>query len=1036
MLRLISTVLLCIGLLTTTTARSQDAIPPEPFAQLESLLAASDYEGILEQGRVLVDEFRTLAPEGSVEEAKALDFLVQAAYRSRQVMNPEAVVWAERAVQIKETLLGADHPELANSLLHAGNLRTQRYEFTLAIPLFRRAEAILLAAGHAHDEHRGTTLSSLSVAYRRSGDYTRAYECSRQAEAVLEKVHGPEHLSLASPLNNQAVVLTMWGDYSGSARVHRRALAIREKNLGPDHEWVGESANNLGNQLAYLGLYRESLVMQERAVGIFVEKLGEKHPRTLLTRMNLAITYLDMGDAVDAATILEEVLQGMEAVYGPEHPQVCNGLETLASCHLAQGHYQEALDLYRRSLGLREKSQGPDSYDCWDDHSQIGKCQIALGDLDGAVISLEHSLAILRADLEEDNVLLCEMLNRLAELHITREEFPAAAELARHSRELCLRDLDEGHPLLAAATAVHGQALAGLGRRDEALAAALEAEQISRNHLAATMPVLSEHRALQYAGSRVEGLGLALSLLSDGEQGGRVERVWDALIRSRGQVLDHFAARNRNLGGNDSPQVAALRDSSLALREMLANLTLRGPGWEEIEAYRELIRNTRRRLIAAERQLSVISADAGEGPEAGLPDLAQVRRGLPAGAALLAFARQEGGRGAPEYLAFVLPGGQGEAQVFRLGDATAIDRAVAGWRSQVSVGLQFGPAGESASRRLAMNRGFVKVARDPGQRGREYRQIGRQVRHLVWDPVAAALGRADQVFIVAAGSLHLLSFPSLPLDGDRFLVEEPAVLHLLTAEKTLLEADHHDRAPGRLLALGGVDYGEAEGSAQRGGWPEMEFPALPEAGREARLIADMWRQAGWPAELLTLAQPSECAVKGAMAGAQVLHLATHGFFLPGSSSGEGDQAWDNPLARTGLALAGANQWRESPGSGDGILTAQEVAAMDLGTVQWAVLSACDTGLGEVAGRGEGVFGLRRAFALAGARTVIMSLWAVEDEQTCLWMDHLYRARWGEGMNTAQAVRTASLAILAQRRAAGLSDHPYYWAAFLAAGDWR
>ncbi len=124
-----------------------------------------------------------------------------------------------------------------------------------------------------------------------------------------------------------------------------------------------------------------------------------------------------------------------------------------------------------------------------------------------------------------------------------------------------------------------------------------------------------------------------------------------------------------------------------------------------------------------------------------------------------------------------------------------------------------------------------------------------------------------------------------------------------------------------------------------------------------------------------------------------------------------------------------------PEDEDGVLTAEEIAALDLGGVEWAVLSACDTGVGEMKA-GEGVLGLRRAFGEAGAGTLIMSLWSVDDEATREWMQALYEARLVEKMSTAEAVREASLTVLRRRRAAGESTHPFYWAAFVAAGDWR
>jgi len=182
-------------------------------------------------------------------------------------------------------------------------------------------------------------------------------------------------------------------------------------------------------------------------------------------------------------------------------------------------------------------------------------------------------------------------------------------------------------------------------------------------------------------------------------------------------------------------------------------------------------------------------------------------------------------------------------------------------------------------------------------------------------------------------------------------------------------------------------------------------------------------------------------------GKLVLHLATHGFFLGGRCTSAldakvtefGDSIpaiGDNPLLLSGLAMAGANHRDAAgPNEEDGILTAEEIASLDLNGVDWAVLSACDSGVGEIKA-GEGVFGLRGAFQVAGARTVIMSLWQVEDQATRQWMTALYKNRFRRGLGTAESVRAASLQLLSQRRAASQSTHPFYWAGFIATGDWR
>ena len=205
--------------------------------------------------------------------------------------------------------------------------------------------------------------------------------------------------------------------------------------------------------------------------------------------------------------------------------------------------------------------------------------------------------------------------------------------------------------------------------------------------------------------------------------------------------------------------------------------------------------------------------------------------------------------------------------------------------------------------------------------------------------------------------------------------------------------------------------------------------------------------------LLIGAAASEAAFKREAPGKRVIHLATHGFFLDGrcestlsATRGVGGLATieekprpsptaESPLLLSGLALAGANHRGEAgPDEEDGILTAEEIAALDLTGLDWAVLSACDTGIGRIQA-GEGVLGLRRAFRVAGARTLIMSLWPVDDDAAREWMLALYEARLTKQLSTAESVRSASLRLLEMGRARG-NDHPFFWAGFVAAGDWR
>jgi CHAT domain-containing protein len=325
-----------------------------------------------------------------------------------------------------------------------------------------------------------------------------------------------------------------------------------------------------------------------------------------------------------------------------------------------------------------------------------------------------------------------------------------------------------------------------------------------------------------------------------------------------------------------------------------------------------------------------------------------------------------------------------------------------------------------------------------------YRRLATRLRQEVWDPLLPHVSTAKRVFVVPDGALHLVGFAALPTTAARYLVETGPLIHYLSTERDLVRSNGPPAGVG-LLALGSPAYDQLgpapsrPDGAFRGSrsdcedFQSMRFEPLPASLGEVDTVVRLWNQAQAGTRRLIGAAATEAAFKAQAAGHRVLHLATHGFFL-------GERCRPNahgaPLVLSGLILAGANQRHvASAEQEDGVLTAEEVAALDLRGLEWAVLSGCDTGLGEIR-VGEGVFGLRRAFQVAGAGTVIMSLWTVGDQTTAQWMAQLYESRLTRRLSTADSVREASLAVLRQRRATGLSQHPFYWAGFVASGDWR
>jgi CHAT domain-containing protein len=366
----------------------------------------------------------------------------------------------------------------------------------------------------------------------------------------------------------------------------------------------------------------------------------------------------------------------------------------------------------------------------------------------------------------------------------------------------------------------------------------------------------------------------------------------------------------------------------------------------------------------------------------------------------------------------------GAPRAIPLGTAAAIDGAVRAVRREIA--RERDSEGHSAKLNEAA-----------------YRRAGETLRRIVWDPIAPSLAAASAVYVVPDGALQLVNLQALPVGTSQYLAESGPLLHVLSTERDLAEGATASavsaqgtvsaRSAGPLLAVGNPAYDSGAGRAavaERvasslyrgprtacGEFARLRFNALPGTAREIADLAAIWKSKGWTAETLLRAHATEGAVKRQSAGARVLHIATHGFFLDDGCDGTAPLS-ENPLLRSGLALAAANR-RDTAvtGADDGILTAEEAASLDLSGAEWVVLSGCDTGLGDLHA-GEGVLGLRRAFQEAGAAAVIGSLWPVEDAAAAQWMSALYRAHFVRGLTTAQSVRACNRAALAARRAKG------------------
>jgi CHAT domain-containing protein len=681
----------------------------------------------------------------------------------------------------------------------------------------------------------------------------------------------------------------------------------------------------------------------------------------------------------------------------------------------------------------------------------LARTKADLGDRAAALALVQQAIAIFSRMPPRDPDYLPTALALRGSLEARAGDYRSARsslDEALVSRE---RSLGSKHPLAASTRADIASVDLALGSYQPAFQGALAAESSARDLLRFTVRYVADRRAMEYASARPRGLDLALSVVADDHLETAGPQALDAVIQSRGIVLDELAARARFVSGADA-KTASIAVSLADAQRRFAGLMLRGLGGQLAEP--AVLERVRQEKEDAEEALAAQSAALRVELSRANAGLADVRRAMPAKSALISFVRYERTtyvaredrlqrRIIPSYIAFLSRSDRSDVLSMPLGAAASLDKLIESWRDDVG-------------------RGARVEGVDDAHAERAYRVTGTRLRQRIWDPIAAQLAGVERIFIVPDAGLNLVSFAALPTPGRRYLIEDAPPVHYLSMERDLI-VDPHPRPEHGLLLVGGPSYDavasprQSVGDRRRGCVPtgSLRFEDLPGSRAEVREIAALWsgvKQTGSDAgDVMVLSGKgaSKSAVLAAAPGRTILHLATHGFFLdecrasmPGTRSVGGlvsrsrtTPSDTNPLLLAGLAFAGANAPADQAGHDAGILTAEEVSALNLQGTEWAVLSACDTGVGRTTS-GEGVLGLRRAFQVAGVKTVIMSLWSVQDRATRDWMVALYRARLIDHLDTAGAVQQASLSLLRDRKAKGSSTHPFYWAAFAAAGDWR
>lgn len=901
--------------------------------------------------------------------------------------------------------LGSSHPSTAQAQATAA-----RYCAPLSRPecvtLANEAVATLRASTSSHP-HLAFALLEHGRLIGDGGDMARARALFEESLRISERTFGHDSSRLLRALGFLSVALERLGETPSAVDVGSRVVAIAEKRVGASHRVTGTFLSNLGGLQLRAGDLIAGTRSAERAVAI----LEATAPGTveLANALNgLADARIASGDYGSVQTMLERSLALMVQASGEESLNVYHARARLAEAAHYLGQFDRALNEYSRAIDLARRVIGPRGQELQDSLLERARTLVTTG-----------RLAEARRDLDEVALLIGTQGDRRAHYHEMRAHVATAegrrSDALQHGQLAVaeFRRIASGSNQKALDSLVRiAEAQEALGHRADAVATALDAESTRRQALRAVAEGMPTRTALMVRLQDTPARDLLVRLAT--LDAAHTERAWDAVVRSRALVLDAVAERARLARSSEDTFFRQKAQTLADARSALARAVVRGPGAQTAEAFASSLTELRMRAEKAEVDLATASEPFRSSRTESLAGLDVVVRSLPPQSALVAYVVA-----GDQMVAFVHDGDVPRAVA--LGNTAGVTRLVREWR-------------------LEIQRERAAGGRAATDNERRSRRAGLRLRRAIWDPIEPFVARRTRVFLVPDGSLSSVSFAGLPTAPGRYLVESGPLLHLLSTERDLLTSAP-SREPSGLLAVGAPAFGGRTGPAVgvRAGRLDdctelatARFLPLPASAAEARGIAALWSSATRATtRVLVGSDATKAAVVQLSEGREVVHIATHGFFVPRQCNSN-VVLEQNPMLRAGLVLAGANDDHTRDA---GILTAEELANLRLDGTRWVVLSGCDTGLGDVRAS-EGVLGLRRAVLTAGARSVIGSLWAVDDNEARQWMLSLYRGHFERGQDTAEAVRGAQRARLRARRAAGGSTHPFYWAGFVAVGDWR
>lgn len=953
----------------------------------------------------------------------------------------KAIPLYHQSLAIRKKVLGEEHPGYADGLNNLVLLYSYTGRYDKALPLCKQALSIRQKVlGEEHPDY-ATSINNLGILYWQMGLYDKALPLYEQAIGIRQKVLGEDHSDYAESLNYRAILYVVMGQYDKALPLFQQSLAIRRKAFGEEHPQYAYSLNALAFLYNISGQYDKALPLFQQSLAIKRKIFGKEHPEYAGTLNNLALLYHEMGQYEKAVPLYEQDIAIFKKALGKEHPGYANSLNNLADVYKDMGQYDKALALYKQALAIRKKALGEEHHNYTESLNNLANLYKDMRQYSKALPLYEQALAIRKKVLGEEHPDYATSVNNLALLYRQMGRYEKSLPLYKQALAIRKKVLGEEHPDYAESLTGLGLLYSSLGTIPKSYAFFSEACKSTLKHLNQTYVTLSEQEKLELIKVKLSNFDYLPSLLfTQGvKQSSLTKQVYDNEIALKGMVLEDqkgVLSNIRNSGDSSALHVYEQWRFNKALvgKQLILPFAQRLPYLDSLQdATNEL-----------EQQLSRYSTPFREWQRTHAITTKEIAQTLQKNEAAVEFIRfhlyNKKWTDTILYTALLLLPGDSLPHFIPLFEERTLQRILTPFFSAKNTLAQY-----TSTEKL-----YGKVFKNkPGD-------LQTSLYKLLWKPLEHYLQGIHTVYYAPAGLLHRVSFQALRPNTTSLLIDKYQLRQVLNTRSVTIPVKSTQK-PGSVSLWGNIEYNMYPSSlvesptvsdtsfssfnfytydtrSARGG--DWEF--LPGSRKEIELLATLFRYAGVGVRIDSSVAATEEVFKSLTAKSpQVVHLATHGFFLPVKekkgeiydvlSAGSAFRHQQNPMFRSGLILAGGNYaWRGKPGMPgreDGILTAYEIAQLDLSNTDLVVLSACETALGDLQGSEE-VIGLQRAFKLAGAKQLIMSLWQVPDKETMELM-LLFYENWMRGQSVREALRKAQLTMKEKYP-------PYYWAGFVMA----